>query len=118
VLVVDDNRDAAEALAELCKLWGHQVWIAQDGPNALQMAESVRPDVVFLDIGLPVIDGYEVARRLRSTMQGGPFLVALTGYGTDRDRAAAHEAGFNLHITKPPPPERIAELLAQTRPTA
>jgi signal transduction histidine kinase/ActR/RegA family two-component response regulator len=102
ILVVDDNADAADLLAEALREAGHQVRVAYDGPAALEVAGEFRPALVFLDIGLPAMDGYEVARRMRSESWGrGMKIVAVTGYGQagDRDRAAA--AGFNRHLVKP-----------------
>jgi CheY-like chemotaxis protein len=102
ILVVDDNRDAVETLAELLEVWGHEVWTAADGPGGLQAAAEHQPEVILLDIGLPGIDGYEVARRLRA-MPGldSTWLIALTGYGQPEDRQRALEAGFDYHLTKP-----------------
>ncbi|WP_434382424.1 ATP-binding protein [Melittangium boletus] len=102
ILVVDDNVDAADTLAELLQTWDHTVWQAHDGHAALKAAEEHRPDVVLLDIGLPGMDGYEVARRLRAGPLGpGLTLVALTGYGQASDRSRALEAGFDKHFVKP-----------------
>lgn len=102
VLIVDDNQDAVQLLKMLVELNGHQVTVAFDGEQGLQLAEKVQPDVVLLDIGLPRMDGYEVARRIRRlpTLQGAT-LVAITGYGTDDDRRHALDAGFDVHLTKP-----------------
>ena len=100
VLVVDDNRDAADLLAELLSEHGHEVRTAHDGPDALRVAAELRPDVALLDIGLPVMDGYELAQRLLETV--GPLrLIAVTGYGQSADRERAHEAGFHVHLAKP-----------------
>ncbi|MDQ3036165.1 MAG: response regulator, partial [Myxococcota bacterium] len=102
VLVVDDNRDAAELLAEALGAAGHQVELAFDGPTAIEVAIRLRPHVAFLDIGLPVMDGYELARQLsRLEATQGTRLVAVTGYGLDRDRAMASDAGFDHHLVKP-----------------
>ena len=102
VLVVDDNIDAADTLADLATEWGHDVKSAHDGPGALRAAEELVPDIVLLDIGLPQMDGYEVARRMRKNPRlDGTFLVALTGYGQPRDRERALEAGFDRHLVKP-----------------
>jgi len=112
VLVVEDNRDSAESLAEMLGLWGHQVHIAFDGVAALELAERHRPDLVLSDIGLPGMDGYELARRLRDGR--GParaVLVALTGYGRDDDKRRALEAGFDHHLVKPPDMGALEELL-------
>jgi PAS domain S-box-containing protein len=102
ILVVDDNVDAAESLTMLLRLMNHQVCIAHDGPSAIEAARKDRPDVVLLDIGLPVMDGYEVARRLREIPAlKGTQMVAVTGYGQDEDRRRALECGFHQHLTKP-----------------
>lgn len=102
VLVVDDNTDATEMMAALLNMHGHDVWIAHDAEQALAVANEVVPDVALLDIGLPGLDGYELARRLR---QGDATrdvrLVAVTGWGQDGDRARARDAGFDAHLTKP-----------------
>lgn len=102
ILVVDDNRDSARSLAMLLKLGGHEAHTAYDGQEALSAAESVRPDVVLLDIGLPKLNGYEVARKIREHAWGESMvLVALTGWGQDEDRRKSREAGFNHHFVKP-----------------
>jgi CheY-like chemotaxis protein len=111
VLLVDDNADALEALAELLRDYGHDVWTAHDARSAIDQASQRRPDVVLLDIGLPDIDGYELARRLREDLglQGALF-VALTGYGEARHRQLAREAGFDHHVTKPIDVKKLEEL--------
>ncbi|HUP92804.1 MAG TPA: ATP-binding protein [Solimonas sp.] len=101
VLVVDDNQDAADSLSSLLQLLGHQAEVAYDGLNALRVAGDLRPELVLLDIGLPHLDGYEVARRLRRLGWSGMRLVALTGYGTDNDRQRSRQAGFDEHVAKP-----------------
>lgn len=102
VLVVDDVRDTAESLAELMDIWGYQVCLAFDGPSALEKADSFHPDAVLLDIGLPGLDGYQVACRLRAhSALANTCLIALTGYGTDEDRQQAMAVGFNHHLSKP-----------------
>jgi signal transduction histidine kinase len=113
VLVVDDNVDAAEMLAELTELWGCEVRVAHDGPAAIEAALSYRPEVVLLDIGLPGMDGYELARRLRE-QDGlkGALLVAVTGYGQDEDRRRSREAMLDYHLTKPVDPEALKRLVA------
>src|SRR5262249_34854516 len=99
VLVVDDHWDGAESTAALLRIQGHEVRTAHDGPEALEAARAFRPQVVLLDIGLPGMDGYEVARRLRQEPEsGGVVLVAVTGYGRDEDRRAAAAAGFDHHL--------------------
>jgi signal transduction histidine kinase/ActR/RegA family two-component response regulator len=113
VLVVDDNVDAADSLAKVLALMGHDVRTAHDGPAALEEARDSAPDVVLLDIGLPRMDGYEVARRLRE--QVAPehvLLVAMTGYGQDGDRRNSHEAGFDAHLVKPVDLAALEKLLA------
>jgi CheY-like chemotaxis protein len=113
VLVVDDNVDAAESLATVLRMWDYEVWTAFDGPEALQAAASCRPDVILLDIGLPGLDGYEVARRLRANPTAGrPLVAALTGYGQEEDRRRSREAGFDLHLVKPVDPDELLRLLA------
>jgi CheY-like chemotaxis protein len=113
VLVVDDNADAAESIGVLLQLWGHEVRLAHGGEEAHQAASQFQPQVVLLDIGLPVLDGYEVARRLRRRTGGSDaVLVALTGYGQESDRHKAREAGFDHHLTKPVEPEALQDLLA------
>ena len=113
VLVVDDNRDAAESLAMLLKLKGHDVRTAHDGPSALDSAAQYHPDVVLLDIGLPGMSGYQVAQLIRG-LPGlrNVMLVAVTGYGQDEDRRRAHEAGMDRHLVKPVAPAAVEEVLA------
>jgi PAS domain S-box-containing protein len=113
VLVVDDNVDAAATLADLLDLWGHEVRVAHDGRLALDEMSCFQPDVVLLDIGLPQMDGYEVARRLREqTSCAGLRLVAVTGYGQEEDRRKAHSAGFDDHLVKPVDPHVLEQLIA------
>jgi PAS domain S-box-containing protein len=114
VLVVDDNVDAAESMATLLRLWGHDVRLAHSGPDALRAAEGYHPEVVLLDIGLPGMNGYEVAPRLRQQENATPmFLVAMTGYGQDDDRRRAREVGFDHHLTKPVDPTMLQDLVAR-----
>jgi PAS domain S-box-containing protein len=113
VLVVDDNVDSAESLAVLLRLYGHYVRLAHDGEAALEEARSFRPDVMFLDIDLPKMDGYEVARRLRlEPAMGGLTLVAMTGYGQEEERRRTREAGFDSHLVKPVDFDMLQELLS------
>ena len=113
VLVVDDNADSAEMLATLLGMSGHDVRMAYSGPAALAVAAAHPPDVVLLDIGLPGIDGYEVARRLREIPQLGDVrIVAMTGYGEESDIALARKAGFDSHLTKPIDCANVRSLLA------
>lgn len=112
ILVVDDNRDSAEALAMLLEVEGHEVATAFDGQGAIERAREMVPEVVFLDIGLPEMDGYEVARRLRAQAANGDLrLVALTGYGQEEDRQRSRDAGFDHHLLKPASLEKIRALL-------
>lgn len=113
VLVVDDNADAGESLAMLLRIWGHETRISYDGPSALKVAEGFQPDVAFLDIGLPGMPGYDVARELRRTQTAKKLvLIALTGYGQDEDRRKTREAGFDEHLLKPAEPLAVKALLA------
>jgi signal transduction histidine kinase/CheY-like chemotaxis protein len=117
VLAVDDNVDAVESLALLLSAQGHEVRTAYDGPAAVAAAAAFQPEVVFLDIGLPHMDGYEVARRLRG--QAGlsiTLLVALTGYGQEEDRRRADEAGFDAYLIKPADPTTLQRLLQSATP--
>ncbi len=112
VLVVDDNRDGAEMIADLLADAGHEVQIANDPSQALSVAGSFRPQIAILDIGLPVMDGYMLARELRARMgAGAPILIALTGYGQDQDRRRSEDAGFVLHLVKPVGAEALVQLL-------
>ena len=114
ILVIEDNTDAREMLRAQLERDGHEVHGAPDGPSGLEAAAAVRPDVVLIDIGLPGLDGYDVARRIRATAWGkSMLLVALTGYGQADDRRDALEAGCDLHVTKPVMPDRLAEIIAQ-----
>jgi signal transduction histidine kinase/ActR/RegA family two-component response regulator len=114
VLVVDDNRDAAELLAMCLERSGHQTYIAHDGLEAVDKAAQLKPDIILLDIGLPKINGFEAARRIREQSQGkSPVLVAFTGWGQDADRQKSREAGFDAHIVKPVDPDVLVNLLAK-----
>jgi CheY-like chemotaxis protein len=102
VLIVDDNRDSAETLAALLRLDGHRVAVAFDGPEALEAAARERPDFVLLDIGLPRMNGLEVARRMRQMAQlAGTRVIGMSGYAQESDRAAAKAAGLDAHLAKP-----------------
>jgi CheY-like chemotaxis protein len=99
---VDDNEDGAESIAMLLRIKGHEVRVSYDGESALRAFDNFAPQVVLLDIGMPGMSGYEVARRLRAVpTPPGALLVALTGYGQDEDRRRALEAGFDYHLVKP-----------------
>ncbi|HEX5817459.1 MAG TPA: PAS domain S-box protein [Gemmatimonadales bacterium] len=115
VLVVDDNADAAESLAQLLMLKGHEVRVAYDGLSGVEIARAFAPDVVLLDIGMPGLDGYAVARRLRQQDGAPPMrLVALTGYGQEDDRRRALDAGFDGHLVKPPAVASLDDVLRGT----
>lgn len=117
LLVVDDNQDAADTLAMLLELQGHEVRIAYSGAAALDLATDFMPDVVFLDIGMPDMDGYEVARRMRLQPSMTRVVVAaLTGWGQTEDRHRSRAAGFNHHLVKPPEPSAIEAILADITP--
>jgi PAS domain S-box-containing protein len=113
ILIVDDSADSAESMALLLQIWGHDVHVASDGPHALAVAAECRPEVVLLDIGLPGMTGYEVARRLRELPDmADAVLVATTGYGQDEDRKHSREAGFALHLVKPVQPDLLQKVFA------
>jgi PAS domain S-box-containing protein len=112
ILVTDDNVDAALTLASLLGMWGHEVRAAHDGAEAIAAAASFRPDFIFLDIGMPHMDGYEACRRIRALGQvPAPVIVALTGWGQADDKRKAQEAGFDHHFTKPVDPARLEALV-------
>ena len=114
ILVVDDNPDSAQSLGFLLEHSGHTVRLAHDGQEALRVASEFQPDIAFLDIGLPKLDGYELARAIRSESWGERIvLFALTGWGQEDDRRRARAAGFNGHLTKPIDPDRIDALIAE-----
>ena len=114
ILVVDDNQDSAESLAMLLRLTGHDTHIAHDGLEAVEKAEQLSPDVILMDIGLPKINGFEAARRIREQSRGKkPVLVALTGWGQDEDRQRSREAGFDAHVVKPVDPDALTNLLSE-----
>src|SRR5690606_21409464 len=113
ILVVDDNLDAAETLAMLLEMAGHEVRVAHLGRAALSLAQAFRPDTALLDIGLPDMSGYDVAQSLRREPWAAHILlIALTGWGQDDDRRRALEAGFDHHLIKPVDTDRLAELIA------
>jgi CheY-like chemotaxis protein len=101
VLVVDDNADAADSLAMLLQVRGDEVRVAYDGEEAIEAELQFRPEVVLLDIGMPKLSGYEVARRIRDARGPRVLIVAITGWGQDEDRQRARDAGFDHHFTKP-----------------
>ncbi len=114
VLVVDDNTDSADSLALLLSLDGHQTRTAYSGPDAIREARDFMPETVFLDIGLPGMNGYEVAKAIREeSLNPDMILVALTGWGSQEDRNQSVEAGFNFHITKPVDLEELEKIFAK-----
>ena len=116
ILVIDDNVDAANSLAGLLRLWGHDVHVAYDGTTALAMHRQLDPQVVLSDIGLPDVSGLELARHFRRDLaHAPPLLVAISGYGRDGDRARSLEAGFDEHMVKPIDTHRLKTLLATPR---
>jgi CheY-like chemotaxis protein/anti-sigma regulatory factor (Ser/Thr protein kinase) len=113
ILAVDDNVDAVESLAMLLRIQGHDVRVAYEGTTALSLAKEFQPQVVLMDLGMPGLNGYEVARQMRTQPKlEKALLVALTGWGQEEDRRRSREAGFDLHIVKPVEPEELWELLA------
>jgi DNA-binding response OmpR family regulator len=111
VLVVDDNEDAADSLATLLDVSGYEVRVAYDGPEAIAAADDFTPAAALLDIGLPHLSGYDIARHVRATRGEAVLLVAITGWGQEEDRRRAREAGFDHHFTKPADFERLVSLL-------
>ena len=111
VLIVEDNEDAAESLAEVTRHFGHEVAVAYSGVTALQVAADLDLHLILLDIGLPGMDGYEVARRLRRSVKRDVVLVAITGYGSEEDKRRSREAGFDDHVVKPVMPDALQRVL-------
>ena len=112
IVLIDDNEDIRDLLGTLLRSWGHRVETAPDGEQGYQLTLRERPDVAFVDIGLPDIDGYGVAQRLRSQLQSERLrLIAMTGFGQATDRRRALEAGFDLHIVKPASIEALKQAL-------
>jgi two-component system, OmpR family, response regulator len=116
ILLVDDSVDAAEAMSMLLEALGHEVRTEYDGPRALASLDAFTPDVVVLDIGLPGMDGFEVAREMRKhDATRDALMLAMTGYGSDADRRDALAAGFDHHLTKPVSIDALEALIAQPR---
>jgi CheY-like chemotaxis protein len=114
VLVVEDNLDGRESLRELLEIWGHQVEVAENGAAGLEKAFAKPPDAALIDIGLPKIDGNEVARRIRSVLDADRIaLIAMTGYGQPEDRRRAIEAGFDTYLVKPVDPSDLGRILVE-----
>lgn len=114
VLVAEDNPDAAEMMRVMLSFKGHDVRVAANGLQAVAVAEQFDPHIGFLDIGLPGIDGYEAARRIRDLLGRRVMLVALTGWGQDEDKRRSREAGFDHHLTKPPEPDILDRLIGES----
>jgi CheY-like chemotaxis protein len=116
ILVVDDNRDSAETLSMLLELMGNEITVAYDGEQALARANEIKPDVVLLDIGLPKMNGYEVARRIRKEPWGSnPILVAITGWGQTEDKELSRESGFDHHLVKPVDHDQLLTLIQKRK---
>jgi CheY-like chemotaxis protein len=114
VLVVEDDGDSREGLRSLLEVWGHEVHVAEDGPAGLEQALAQRPDVALIDVGLPGMDGYQVAARLAEGLGDHPiFLVALTGHAAPEDRRRAFESGFHAHLSKPINYAKLSSLLSE-----
>jgi signal transduction histidine kinase len=114
ILIADDNQDALESLALMLRMEGHEVVCASDGEEALLLAGQRKPEIIVLDVGMPKLDGCEVARRIRAEAWGrGAILVALTGWGQDVDRRRSREAGFDMHLVKPVDPATLCDMLVQ-----
>jgi two-component system, sensor histidine kinase len=114
VLVVEDQPDSRETLRMLLELWGHEVEAAGDGRQGVEMGLSWHPDTAVVDIGLPLLDGYQVARLLRAALHD-VLLIALTSYNRPEDRRRAFDAGFDVHLSKPVEPDALQHLLAERR---
>lgn len=113
ILVVDDNHDSAMSLAMMLSIMGHDTRTAHDGESAVETAAAFLPEVVLLDIGLPKLNGYEVAQRIRENTWGqSMFLIAVTGWGQEEDRQRSSEVGLNVHMVKPVEPAALERLLA------
>jgi CheY-like chemotaxis protein len=112
--VVDDNVDAATAMGGLLQSLGHETCVVYDGLEALKMAVEFRPDIVLLDIGMPGLDGYEVARRLRMLKKDRTFrIIAVTGWGQESDRQKSQDAGFDVHLVKPVDRNELVQVLGE-----
>ncbi len=113
ILIVDDNKDSAQSLAMMLRLRGAEVSTAYDGLEAVQRAEQFQPNVILLDIGMPKLNGYDAARRIRAQpWANGTVLIAMTGWGQEEDKRRAEEAGFDHHLTKPIEPAALEKALA------
>lgn len=111
VLIADDNHDGAETLGTVLQVLGHEVYLAHTGEGAVEAAARVRPEIGILDIGMPDLSGYEVAKRIRREAWGTHMtLIAVTGWGQENDKRMAYAAGFDHHFTKPVDPEQLVQL--------
>lgn len=114
ILIAEDGADCAESMAMLLRLYGHEVQIASSGPTAVETVLAYQPDVLLLDIGLPGMNGYQVAKRLKEhNGKKRPFIIAVTGFGMETDRRQSAESGIDLHLLKPVDPEQLQRLLAR-----
>jgi CheY-like chemotaxis protein len=113
--VIDDNVSAAVAMQRLVRALGGECRVAYDGVSGLEQVLDFAPDLIFLDIGMPGIDGYETCRRIRRAIGPGAMLVAMTGWGQERDKQAALRAGFDMHLTKPADPAVLESLLSDPK---
>jgi CheY-like chemotaxis protein len=114
VLVAEDDEDTATSVGMLLRLFGYEVELARDGPSACRVAQASSPDVILLNIGLPRMDGWAVAKQIRGQTAGKrPLIVAMTGYGTEADRLRSQEAGIDFHLLKPVDPEKLEQLLRE-----
>jgi len=112
VLVIEDNTDITDFVRLQLEMWGHDVSVAHDGPSGLEAVLALRPDIALLDVGLPGMNGYELAERIRTNLKRSEIrLVAMTGYGRPEDRARSLAAGFDAHLVKPVDPRQLQELL-------
>lgn len=117
ILIVEDHKDGREMLRLVLELWGHQVEVAVDGREGVEKALTAPPEIALVDIGLPQLDGYQVAQRLRNELGSRIFLIACTAYGSPDDRRRAMEAGFDLHMRKPVDLDLLAQWLGQRSDT-
>jgi CheY-like chemotaxis protein len=114
ILLVDDNVDVTESLAMILGIMGHEVRTAHDGAAGVAAAAAFRPEMILMDLGMPLMDGYEAARRIRAETWGDKaFLVALTGWGADNDRRRTQDAGFDRHLVKPVDPDVLTSMIAE-----
>ena len=115
ILIADDNTDVVEAFEVMLRMFGHEVEVAHDGFQALEIAERYKPDVIVLDIGMPQLNGYDAARRQLPWSEKS-VLIALTGWGDEKDRRKSEEAGFDVHLVKPVDPVTLSNLLDTIEP--